>query len=95
MFETITFLCNCGLYNVCVTFPIIFSILQYFHYKVLQKILQDPFLRFVKEGNKFAKAGGRHLVNVSQKPNMAGLEVSVVFYVDFQHDIYPQVAQAL
>ena len=94
MFEMVTFLCNCGLYNVHVTFPIIFSI-QYFHNKVLQKILQDPFLRFVKEGNKFGKAGGRHLVNVSQKPNMAGLEVSVVFYVDFQHDIYPQVAQAL
>ena len=50
---------------------------------------------FVIEGNKFAKAGGRHLVNVSQKPNMVGLEVCVVFDVNFQHDIYPQVAQAL
>ena len=48
-------------------------------------------LRFVKGGNKFVIAGGRHLVNVSKemmgaswpreewKPNMAELEVSVVF----------------
>ena len=47
-------------------------------------------LRFVKGGNKFAIAGGCHLVNVSQgmigarwmqeewKPNMAVFEVSVV-----------------
>ena len=47
-------------------------------------------LRFVKGGNKFAIAGGCHLVNVSQgimgarwpwegwKPNMEELEVSVI-----------------
>ena len=80
MFEMITFLCNYGLYIVHVTFPIIFSILQYFHYKVLQKILQDPFLRFVIEGNKFAKAGGPHLVNVSQKPIWRDLK-SLLFFM--------------
>ena len=48
-------------------------------------------LRFVKGGNTFAIAGGRHLVNVSQgmlgvrwpqeewKANMVELKVSVVF----------------
>ena len=48
-------------------------------------------LRFVKGGNKFAIASGRHLVDVSQgmmgvrwlceewKPNMAKLKVSIVF----------------
>ena len=51
-------------------------------------------LRFVKGGNKFAIAGGRHLVHVSHgmmgtkrlreewKPNMAGLEVSIFFFYE-------------
>lgn len=52
---------------------------------------QGFLLGFAKGGNKFAIAGGRHLVNVSQEImearwpqkecelNMAKLEVSVVF----------------